>query len=99
MEKHRSGRSLEERRRDRVADDRPTKREISARDSLCEHDHVGLEPPSLSAEPPAETTKCADHLVGHEHNAGLAAELGQTFEIALWRRQYSPRPDNGLTND
>src|SRR4051812_38872431 len=70
----RSARLLEERLGDRRACDNSAQRQVTARHSLGECDHVRLDVPPLHTEPRAEPSEAADHRVCDCEHAVLPAD-------------------------
>src|SRR5919109_3365140 len=91
---------LPKRSGDLARDDPPADREVAARNSLGERDQVGAYPrPALDAEPLAQPSESADHLVGHEEHAVLGTYLCHAFEIALRGQPNASGADHRLAEE
>ena len=69
----RSARLAPERLGDPFGDHDPAEREIATGHALGEHDHRGLDVPTLDAEPRTEATERTDHRIDHEQDSGSLA--------------------------
>ncbi len=76
---------------DRVLHDHATERHRARGDALGEGDQVGLDAKVLRGERRAEPAPAGDHLVEHQQDAVLRADVAQPREIALRRHQHPAR--------
>ena len=91
--------ALPERICDATRDHDPAQRQVTRRDPLGEHDHVGRHAETLDPEPGAEPSEPGDHRVADEQDPVAAAEVGDPLEVARGRVQDAAGADHRLEEE
>src|SRR4030042_2712383 len=76
----------------------PSKRHVTARDSLCHGNEVGFDVKVLNAKPFSCSPEPADDFIDDEDNTVTAANFPHNFPVLLWRGICSKPLLNRFTN-
>ena len=93
------GRRVPERSPHSTAHHDRRQRLVTGAESLGAGHEVGSEAVALAAEPPTETPESGDHLVAHEEDVTLAADVGDRGPVAVRRWDDPARSDHRLAEE